>query len=124
MQEQEQNLLYEKVLEILSTDGWVNSQSTSTQCPYTLISAFWYANSILKIKDKVWHDAFDHIREVIRNEYPERLRQIEGTIVSDFGGHKDTTYGDVVRMLQLAIAPTASPPEEEKPKAIKFREWF
>ena len=117
----ERNLLYAKVLEILATDGWVNSSHTGAAYPYTFISAFWHADSILKIENKNWHDAFDYIREIIYNEYPERVSQ-NGTLVSFFGGHKDTTYDDVVKVLKLAIGETvtASPSEGR----IKFREWF
>ena len=122
---QERNLLYEKVLEILAADGWVNSSYMGAKCPYTLISAFWHADSILRIESKNWHGAFDHIREIIYNKYPERVN-ISGNRVLDFGGHDDTTYDDVVRVLQLAIGtvPSSPPNEQKQDRKIKFREWF
>jgi len=119
----ERNLLYEKVLEILSTEGWIRGEEFMAKTSYTLISAFWYANARLKVKQEVLHSAFDHIREVIGNTYPERVSGIRVRI-SEFSGHKDTTLNDVVKVLQLAIGEMASPKEKERPKAIKFREWF
>lgn len=57
------------------------------------------------------------LQEKIKQKYPHRISNDFYTI-TQFGGHKDTTYEDVVEILK---GEPVLPPEERK---IRFREFL